>query len=182
MTTAVSKQQARGYAGVDKLRRLLKKIDPEVVAGVREKVEEGAQAIEADMMMGAPVDTGELRYSISYKLSSDKLAAYIGPGADRANIIKHGLKTTKTTKKGTASLLKTTKSGNLTSATIADQDARMQLYKANWVEYGTKPHGSHPGQPARPFINPAFDQNRDWLLRDMRVELDKALTRALANV
>jgi HK97 gp10 family phage protein len=180
--TAVSKSQSRGYAGVDKLRRLLKKIDPEVVAGVRAKVEEGSQAIARDMRAGAPRDQGDLLNSISYKLSGDKLAAYIGPGADRANIIKHGLKTTKTTKAGSTSLLKTTKRGNLTSATIKDQNARFQLYKASWVEFGTKPHGSHPGTSARPFINPAFDANKNWLLNDMRVELDKALTRALTNV
>jgi len=168
----VSANSKRAYQGINKLRRLLRKMDPEITQPVKDAIKQGAQAIEADMMMGAPVDEGDLQRSISYKLGNDGMSAYIGPGADRAVIRKSGF---------AGGARKYTKSGDLTRATIKDDDARFQLSKANWIEFGVKPHGNHPGRPAAPFLNPAFDANRDWILREVQGAIDTAIKQAAGN-
>jgi len=122
--------RARGYAGMSKLRKLLNKMEPDTRGLVSDVIEDGAQAIRADMMIGAPVDDGDLVRSISYKLGRNGLSAYIGPGADRASIAKRGFG---------QSQRRYTKGGSLTSATLKDDHARLQLYKAHWYEHGTKP-------------------------------------------
>lgn len=33
------------------------------------------------------------------------------------------------------------------------------------VEYGTAPHGKHPGTPAQPFARPAFDETQGQIVR-----------------
>lgn len=158
-----------GYKGMSKLRKLLKKVDPEARGLVADVIEGGAKAIENSMIISAPVDSGDLVHSISYKLGRDGLSAYIGPGADRAAITKKGFGQTRR---------RYTSTGNLTSATIKDLDARFQLYKAHWIEHGTKGHGGHPGQPARPFINPAYDANANRIKRDLSKAIDDALEMA----
>jgi hypothetical protein len=160
---------SRSYQGVDKVRRLLRKIEPEMTQGIRNTIEKGAKAIEADMLMGVPVDQGDLARSISYKLGRDGFTAYIGPGADRAKIIKTGFKDVS---------VKYTKAGNLSSASIKDKHALMQLFKAHWIEHGTKPHGNHPGRTASPFLNPAFDANKSWILRELEDEIDGTIAKA----
>jgi len=158
--------RARGYAGMSKLRKLLNKMDPEARDLVADVIKDGAQAIETDMMIGAPVDDGDLVQSISHKLGRNGLSAYVGPGASRASISKMGFG---------QSQRRYTKAGNLTSATIRDDHARFQLYKAHWHEHGTKPHGNHPGQPSRPFINPAYDANASWIKTRLKDAIDEAL-------
>ncbi|MGR3593041.1 MAG: HK97-gp10 family putative phage morphogenesis protein [Limimaricola soesokkakensis] len=65
------------------------------------------------------------------------------------------------------------------------------LPQAIFVEFGTDPHinkgkfaGSmHPGTPARPFIRPAWDQDKMAMLERLKVELrkeiDKSVQRAI---
>ena len=55
------------------------------------------------------------------------------------------------------------------------------------VEFGTKPHinkgrfpGSlHPGTSPRPFMRPAWDQDKDAMLERLRVELWTQISRAV---
>lgn len=159
----------RAYQGVDKLRRLLRKIDPELTDNVRAVIRKGSQGIEFNMLASVPVDEGDLQQSISFKTGRDGFTAYIGPGVDRASITKLGFG---------MSEQKHTRSGALTKATIANNDARFQLYKAHWIEYGTKPHGGHPGQPARPFMTPAYDANKGWIQADLKNAIKEALEAA----
>lgn len=135
MSTA---RQRRGYAGVNKLRRTLRRLEPEATAGIRKVLERGAQGIEADMMIGIPKDTGETAAHISYKLSRDGLTARIG--------------------------------------FIGKKDFEGG-YVAQFLEYGTKgyPERNIPAQPARPFMGPAFDANRDWIVRDAQREIRNVL-------
>lgn len=37
-----------------------------------------------------------------------------------------------------------------------------------FIEYGTAPHGKHPGTPARPHLRPAFDQNREAAIKSVQ--------------
>lgn len=54
---------------------------------------------------------------------------------------------------------------------------RRSLFYGHFVERGTKGSPDHniPPQPARPFLQPAFDMNRDWIMG----RLSQAITRAL---
>jgi len=157
------------YSGVAKLRRLLRKMDPETVKGVTDAMKRGAESIHYDMLSSVPQDSGDLARSIGTKKGRDGMTYYIGPGADRASVVKLGF--------GQADQ-KYTKSGALTKATISNNDARFQLYKANWIEFGTKPHGGHPGTPARPFLNPAYDANSRRIMSEVQNAIAKALESA----
>ena len=75
MSTA---RQRRGLAGVTKLRRTLRRLGPEARDGIKEVLVRGSQAIEADMMINIPKDTGETASNISYKIARDGLTARIG--------------------------------------------------------------------------------------------------------
>lgn len=156
-----------GFAGVTKLRRTLRRVDPEITSDLKSTVERGAAAIARDMAMMAPRDDGDLSNSIAYKMGRDKLTAIIGPGADRATIRSKGF---------TAGAIKYTKSGNFTKAYLKDKHARFQLYKALWLEFGTKAgkKGSSP-TPARPFIAPAMDMNRSRIIGEVNTAINKAL-------
>lgn len=160
---------SRGFSNVSKLRRKLRKIDPEATRGVKKAVERAAQAIEADAIGNVPIDEGDLQRSISYKVGRDGFSAIIGPGVDRATIRSKGL--------GGATM-KFTRSGALTSATIKDKDARFQLSKGLWVEFGTKSNDSGKSMPPRPFMQPAFDVNKGWAVREIREAISDALESA----
>lgn len=156
----------RGYSGINKLRRTIRRMDDEVSGGIKKEIKSAAQSIEMDMLGMVPVDEGDLARSIAYKLGRDGLTAVIGPAADSVQI-----------KKGFGGVdLKYTKSGNLTAATIRNQKARFELYKAHWVEFGTKQ--GKPGssaQPARPFIQPAYDANKDRFTKRVKDAVAKAI-------
>jgi HK97 gp10 family phage protein len=158
-----------GFSGVTKLRKTLRRVDPEITKGLKDIVSNGAASIARDMAMMAPVDDGDLARSISYKMGRDGFTAVIGPGANNAQIRSKGFGEVKA---------KYTKSGALTKVTLRNKDARWQLYKALWVEFGTKTgkKGSS-AQPARPFLAPAMDLNRGRISRSVSAEINRILTK-----
>jgi len=153
----------RGFSGVTPLRRKLRSMDYLTSRGVMVEIRAGAEAIERDMIGGAPIDEGDLARSIAHKLGRDGFTAVIGPGADNATIMKSGLGDVAS---------KFTKGGELTSVTIRNKEARVNLFKALWAEFGTKDHG---GTSARPFIQPAYDANKDQISRRTKAAVIKAL-------
>lgn len=135
MSTA---RQRRGYAGVTKLRRTLRRLEPEVTIGVRNVLEKGAAAIEADMLINIPKDTGDTASFIQSKVARDGLTARVG---------------------------------------FIDKKNREAGFKARFIEYGTKgsPKQNVPPQPARPFMAPAFDANRDWIVEAAKKEIGQVI-------
>lgn len=75
MSTA---RQRRGLAGVSKLRRTLRRLEPEATAGIRDALERAAQTMHFDMLSTIPKDSGETAQHLSYKVSRDGLTARIG--------------------------------------------------------------------------------------------------------
>lgn len=73
------------FRGVNKLRRTLRRIDPEAREHVTSAVIKGANLIADDARSLAPVDTGDLRSAIDVKFGRDKLTAEIGiaPGGGK---------------------------------------------------------------------------------------------------
>lgn len=135
MSTA---RQRRGFAGVSKLRKTLRRLEPEMVSGIKDAIKRGAQAIEYDMLIGISKDTGETAQHISYKISRDGFTAQIG---------------------------------------FVGKKAVEQGYAARFIEYGTKGYAKKniPPQAATPFMQPAFDSNKNWITREVRREVKNTI-------
>ena len=159
-----------GFVGVSKLRRTLRRLEPEITKGVKYELARGAQAIKDDAVRNfraidvPEIGTGELKRSISYQISRDGLTAVIGPEAKRAKLSKGIF------------------SNNASSNTYKTKPAKAALWnirKGYWVEFGTKgyPKGGIPPMPARPWMNPAWDMNKDKLRERIRKEVAEAIGR-----
>jgi len=74
-----------GFGGVNKLRRTLRRLDPEILKGVQDVVTKGAERIAADARSIVPVDSGDLQSAIGVRLGRDRLTADIGisPGGGK---------------------------------------------------------------------------------------------------
>ncbi|MEM1142729.1 MAG: HK97 gp10 family phage protein [Pseudomonadota bacterium] len=145
-----------------KLRRTLRRMEEEITEGVASEIETVAKTVEQNMLGMVPVDEGDLASVIAYKIGRDGFSAVIGPGAGSAQI-----------KKGLGlSAQKYLKGGGVTAATARNNFIRLQLYKAHWIEYGTR------NVPARPFIQPAWDVNKDQFRRQVRRAVDIAIGKA----
>jgi len=89
------------------------------------------------------------------------MTVLIGPGADRLKVSKSPFNTT---------LYKTNK----------DKEAAFNFFKGYWFEFGTKgdPKRNIPRQRAMPFMNPAYDSNKEWILRRVKSGLAFTLKEA----
>lgn len=141
MARSPSSRQRSGLRGVGKLRRTLRRLDPETTKELREAVEEGAEAMLQDMVQGIPKDTGDTAALLDKRVARDGLTARVG---------------------------------------MVTAKAKRDGYVARFIEFGTKgdPKRNIPPQPARPFMTPAFDLNKDWILTRARKGISLALERA----
>lgn len=153
----------RGYSGLTKLRKTLRRIDPETTAGVKESIQRGAEAIETDILINGQAHriTGDMLGSVAIKYGRDKLTAVIGPGASSISVNKSPFSTT-------------------LYVTNTSKFNAWQFFKAYWIEFGTKgaPSRNIPPQPAKPFVQPAWDSNKTWLISDVKAAVKKAIQRA----
>jgi len=150
--------QRRGIAGVTKLRRTLRRIEPEATKGIVKAIDRTANNIMYTMIANAPRRTGDLADSISMKRGRDGMTAVIGPAARYLQLSKSPFdRSVKMSKPGKRAL--------------------MGFFKAYFYEYGTKgdPENNIPAQPARPFLTPAFDTHKDAGLRDVRRAISDAI-------
>lgn len=153
-----------GLQGVDKLRLKLRRMEKVVESGIKPAVKQTIMDIEASAKMFVPKDTGDLMRSINHKVSGDGMAAVVGPWAKSAIV---------------ASLVKggifNNKGGGEMSA--LDKKKKFQFFKGYWIEFGTKgaPDRNIPPQPARPFMQPAFDANKSAGLSRVKSAVDKQL-------
>lgn len=150
-----------GIQGVSKLRRTLRRVEPELLRPLKDAVRDGGEAIKQDQISGAPNDEGDLVREIDYKLGRDGMTAVVGPGARHISISRNPFDTRK-------------------RMSNPGRHALMQFFKAYWYEFGTKgsPERNIPPQPPRPFLTPAFDLNRAWILRRSRAAIRRAIEQA----
>lgn len=160
-----------GLKGVTSLRRTLRRIEPEVTKQVRVAMEDGAEAIKLDAVARVPKAEGDLARSIDYQLGRDGLTAIIGPAAKQVAMV--GGRTSATTPFAT-------NSKRQRRLSTKNKEALLQFFKGYWIEYGTKgsPKRNIPPMRPHPFMGPAFDLNREWLLGKVREGIDKALEKA----
>lgn len=161
MTT---RRQRAGFAGVTKLRKTLRRLEPEAKQGIKDSFRDAAERIHYDSLVNlrskvSGEGSGDLAASIGIKYGRDGFTAVIGPGADTVKINKSPFNTA------------------LYVSKRAKHDA-WQFFKGYWFEFGTKgnPGKNIPPQPARPFMNPAYDANKGELMRDLQGVIAKTLT------
>lgn len=151
------RRQRSGLRGVNSLRRTLRRIEPEAKTELKEAVEQGAEAILQDMIMLVPKDSGDLARLLNKRVARDGTTARIG---------------------------------------LLTKKQQQDGFYARFLEYGTKGYAAGqtrfaknsktttrvkrnvPARPAQPFIGPAFDLNKDWILERARKGIDLALARA----
>lgn len=161
-----SKSQRRGLQGLDPLRRKLRNMEKVMESGIKPAILAAAQAIMIDAQFRVPVDEGDLQRSITYKISPDGMAAVVGPAAKSAAVAREV--------RGSAFATRST----VTLGAVSKKDL-FQFFKGYWIEFGTKgaPDRNIPAQPARPFMTPAFDVNKEWALAKIKTEVNAQLKR-----
>ena len=166
---AISSSQRSGIRGLAKLRRTLRRIEPEATVGLKKALRDGAEAIKRDAQALAPRDEGDLIAAIDATISRDGFTAVIGPGAKAVNAERAA---------GRAA-----SRGKVVILSSANQELLFQFFKGLWFEFGTKgdPKRNVPPLAAQPFMGPAYDLNAAWIKNNARRELAKALQRAAAG-
>lgn len=162
---------ASGIKGINKLRRTLRKIEPEMQAPIRQAILNTAEAIKQDAIANAPIDEGDLIRSIDYKIGRDGFTAVVGPGAKAAEIQR---------KKAGSPFATRTAAGNEVRLSKTNKKLLFQFFKGYWIEFGTKGSPEHniPPLPARPFMNPAYLLNEEYGKAQVRAAVSAALKRA----
>jgi len=160
-----------GIRGINKLRKTLRRIEPEMQEPIKQAIVNTAEAIKLDAIAGAPIDEGDLVRSIDYKIGRDGFTAVIGPGARAAEIARS---------KGGSAFATRTVSGEIIKMSAANKALLFQFYKGYWHEFGTKgsPENNIPPLPARPFMNPAYQMNEEYGKQQVRAAVKLALERA----
>jgi len=168
-----SRSQQRGFQGVTKLRRTLRRLDPELTQEIRDLVTEAGKDLEADIKRYAVnlKRTDAMYDSIGYKVSRDGFTVIAGVEAPSTKI------------QGRVVLgkiaRKTTKSGRLTLATSKKLSARMNIYKAIYHEFGTK---GAPDQNIGPLMPTYMHQKAfNGLKPGMQAKFAKAIDKALRS-
>ena len=173
-------RQRKGFSGVTKLRKTLRRLDSDVTSEIREVIRRGANSILHDAKANAESanygkepgirDTGDMIDSMDVKFGRDGFTALIGPGAESIK----GLKAVKEVR---------LKSGKLSKVTIRNKRARRNVFKGLWAEFGTKgdPTQNIPKIVPAPFMQPAYDVNEGWIKKDLGKAIEKALANAVRS-
>ena len=162
--------QRSGIRGINKLRRTLRRIEPELQEPIRQAIKNTAESIKLDAVAGAPIDEGDLVRSIDYKIGRDGFTAVIGPGARAAEIAR---------RRAGSPFATRIASGEIRLSAVNKKDL-FQFFKAYWIEFGTKGSPEHnvPPLPARPFMGPAYLLNEEYGKAQVRAAVKQALERA----
>lgn len=150
-----------GIAGLSNLRRVLRRLPADVTSELRETIEFGANMILRDARARLAQRSKRTSRALVVKMGRDRLSAKVG---------------------------------------IIGARAKKQAYMARWIEFGTKPHslkkgsrsggkgrsaqrlasqkgGWHPGVPPHPFLFPAYEANKQKLIRLIGASVDRTLRR-----
>lgn len=168
-------RRGSGLENVTKLRRKLRRMDPAVTKEIKDVVKFGLYAIQRDALGLVPVDTGDLAHSITVQISKDGFTGIVGPGVKTAEMVRRKTRDYKRGKLGSAFAHNSQK----VVLNQAKKDDLMQFFKGYWIEFGTKGNAdlNLPPQPARPFMGPAYEANKDWIKEQSRRAINRVLER-----
>lgn len=115
--------------GIEEMTRNLEKLGTRVaLRGPNAAVRAAGSVIIKEMRRRAPKDTGSLKKALGQRVKTYRRSKAV------ASIIGARSKRYETSK-----------------------GRKNPAYTAHLVEFGTKPHGGHPGTAAKPFMRPAWD-------------------------
>jgi len=167
---AITRSKRSAWRGANKLRKTLKRIEPDITQELKTywvKVANEIADIAAYIAYSKGLyREGDMIESIEVQMGRDGLTAVIGPGAKRIRLSKSPFDTTLYIKD-------------------KDKHAALQFFKAYWAEFGTKgaPSRNIPPQVPTPFMNPAYDsknrdilKNRDRIVHKVLIEVTRGTT------
>lgn len=156
-----AQRKARGYVGLSKLRKTFKRMEPTIQHRIRKQLEAAGWEVMVDAIMFARMQdleqTGDLIRSIDFKVGSDGSTVVIGPGAAALTWQRRPWDNT---------------SQRAKNMSIKQKAMKWNFFKGYWGEFGTA--GEYP-QPARPFMNSAWESNAPGI----RIRLGKAVADAV---
>lgn len=132
--------------GLENLYRKLKSIDTNASNILKESIEKCTVFVADDAVLRAPIDTGDLRYSIDYevKQDGDDVKGSVFTNSDHAAYVEFG----------------TGQKGEETN-TNTNVDVS---YRQDWS-----------GMPAQPYLYPALKDNEDDIKKEITHDLRKAI-------
>ena len=145
--------------GVDSLRERLENIKAGILPAAKEAAEDAMQTMKADAIKNCPVDTGELRGSIQTKVEivDGNLEARLYSPLDYAVYVEMG-------------------TGPVGEANHADAAPVPVTYRATgWTYHDEDGFHYTRGQPARPFLYPAFKANKQVVLGKIMAAIRKKI-------
>jgi HK97 gp10 family phage protein len=151
---------ARSRAELDpKFRRLMQRLDRDMVDPLKREIAASGRKVYEDAFGNVPVDTGDLRDALGFRMGSAGLAAEIGydPKAFKAKWRKAGWR---------AHFVH-----NGTQGYKAGERRRSG-------RTSTRVAKDIPARPARPFLRDAFDKNREEILQRHRAAVAEVLKKA----
>lgn len=183
---AKSIKQARGWAGVSKMRRLLRKLPNAVTAGIKDEIEAGLAMIEQEARDRAPKRTGRLAADLAHKTSKDGLVGYVGysPKHFRKQWESSGWRA-RFTEFGTQGYDPTTTSIRVKERTETAGERKYTLVEKQVARRGTKNSSTTkliyqrvPPRPAQPFLFPALESKRELIKANIAAAVKAALDQA----
>lgn len=160
-----------GLQNVSNLRRKLRVMEKMLdERAIPPAIRDSAIDIRDTAVRNAPFDEGDLAAAVEYKMSPDGLAAVIGPAAKSVAVAK--------AVRGSPFATRTMDAAK--QLTRLSKKKLFQFFKGYWAEFGTKgyPERNIPAQPARPWMSPAFDTNRDKSVKRVAEAVNGVLRKA----
>lgn len=134
--------------------------DRESFRRIEKALDDGSKAIERGARQRVPVKSGKLKKSIFSKLDKNEASAYVGAKAPHAHLIEMGVKAKEVDLSKTETL--STKRARKGSKAMDVSAAQVPTTKRT-TGYATKI--KIPARAPRPFMKPAFDEERPKIVR-----------------
>lgn len=141
--------------GLEEIMQQLQELPEAIMDGAEAGMRKGMQRIEGDAKENAPVDTGELRQKIERNVyrGFGGLEGHVKAYAEHAPYVEFG-----------------------TGAVGQASGGRGKAYKTKgWTYFDGKRFVHTKGQPARPFLFPAFMKNQKKVIADIAAGIRRRL-------
>ncbi|HOA84003.1 MAG TPA: HK97 gp10 family phage protein [Thermodesulfovibrio thiophilus] len=153
--------------GLDKLQEKLQKLEGKAREGVVKVLDDSALAVLRSAQIKCPVDTGNLRASLTKEVNKEKLYAIVGTKIEYAPYVEYGtgifgLRKTRLTKAPPPGALEDwAKKHGFESGYIVSR----AIFRAG----GVRPH---------PYLRPAYEENR----KDINANIKQAVLEAIKKL
>jgi HK97 gp10 family phage protein len=174
---------ARSRTELDpRFRRLMQRLDSAMTEPVTRAIAESSKKVHADAVARIPVDTGALKHSIGIKLGKGELSGTVGFSRKEFPTLWAPRLKKRQMEAAIAVMWAAALSGygGVKLGRHARGGSQAAGWRAKFVELGTKgsPKDKIPAQSKRPFLRPAFEANRRWIMERHKQAVQETLARA----